>query len=125
MTWIGFSTRLSAPTAEPSSVIWLQVRRLSAILPGLSVCRSPRVSKHLGELERGGLVTREARGRERVYRINPDTRADACDRLGSLERFRTGCLETLEVFVGTTPESSNKKMIDFMPRVARLYHLGV
>ncbi|MYI02099.1 MAG: winged helix-turn-helix transcriptional regulator, partial [Gammaproteobacteria bacterium] len=29
------------------------------------------VSKHLGVLERAGLITRETRGRERVCRINP------------------------------------------------------
>ena len=35
------------------------------------------VSKHLGVLERTGLVTREARGRERVCRINPAALEDA------------------------------------------------
>ena len=45
------------------------------------------VSKHLGVLERAGLVTREARGRERVCRLNPAALRDAQDWLEFHTRF--------------------------------------
>lgn len=62
------------------------------------------VSKHLGVLERAGLVTREARGRERVCRINPGALTDARAWLEFHERFWTDRLDALEAFVGTTPD---------------------
>ena len=64
------------------------------------------VSKHLGVLERAGLVTREARGRERVCRINPATLEDARDWLAFHERFWTGRLDALDALVGTRPGKS-------------------
>ncbi len=66
------------------------------------------VSKHLGVLERAGLVTREARGRERVCRINPAALADARAWLEFHERFWTDRLEALEALVGTTPDSADE-----------------
>ena len=48
------------------------------------------VSKHVGVLERAGLVTREARGRERVCRINPAALADARAWLEWHEHFWIG-----------------------------------
>ena len=54
------------------------------------------VSKHLGVLEGAGLVTREARGRERVCRINGTTLANARDWLEFHERFWTGRMDALE-----------------------------
>ena len=66
------------------------------------------VSKHLGVLERAGLVTREARGRERVCRINPAALADARAWLEFHERFWTDRLEALEALVGTTPDSPDE-----------------
>ncbi len=59
------------------------------------------VSKHLGVLERAGLVTREARGRERVCRIDPAALNDALAWLEFHERFWTGRLDALEALVGT------------------------
>ena len=58
------------------------------------------ISKHLGVLERAGLVTREARGRERVCRINPAALEDARDWLRFHERFWTERLDALEAQVG-------------------------
>ena len=59
------------------------------------------VSKHLGVLERAGLVTREARGRERVCRINPDALKNARAWLEFHERFWTDRLDALDALVGT------------------------
>ena len=59
------------------------------------------VSKHLGVLERAGLVTREARGRERVCRINPAALGDARSWLEFHERFWTERLDALDALVGT------------------------
>ena len=59
------------------------------------------VSKHLGVLERAGLVTRETRGRERVCRIDPATLNDALAWLEFHERFWTGRLDALDALVGT------------------------
>ena len=59
------------------------------------------VSKHLGVLERAGLVTREARGRERVCRINPAALEDARAWLEFHERFWTDRLDALDALVGT------------------------
>ena len=59
------------------------------------------VSKHLGVLERAGLVAREARGRERVCRINPAALDDARAWLEFHERFWAERLDALETLVGT------------------------
>ena len=66
------------------------------------------VSKHLGVLERAGLVTRESRGRERVCRINPAALDDARSWLEFHERFWTDRLEALEALVGTAPNSPDE-----------------
>lgn len=61
------------------------------------------VSKHIGVLERAGLVTREARGRERVCRIDPAALNDALAWLEFHERYWTGRLDALDALVGTFP----------------------
>ena len=66
------------------------------------------VSKHLGVLERAGLVTREARGRERVCRINPAALEDARAWLAFHERFWNQRLEALEALVGTAPNNPDE-----------------
>ena len=58
------------------------------------------VSKHLGMLERAGLVTREARGRERVCRLNPAALEDARSWLDFHARFWTDRLDALDALVG-------------------------
>ena len=60
------------------------------------------VSKHLGVLERAGLVTREARGRERVCRIKPAALEDARAWLEFHERFWTERLDALDDLINTT-----------------------
>ena len=57
------------------------------------------VSKHLGVLERANLVTREARGRERVCRLNPAALRDAQDWLEFHTRFWTERLDALGALV--------------------------
>lgn len=59
------------------------------------------VSKHLGVLERANLVTREARGRERVCRLNPAALRDAQDWLEFHTRFWTERLDALGALVET------------------------
>lgn len=66
------------------------------------------VSKHLGVLERAGLVTRETRGRERVCRINPAALENAWDWLRFHERFWTDRLDALEAQIGTTNGGSGE-----------------
>ena len=63
------------------------------------------ISKHLGVLERAGLVTRESRGRERVCRIDPAALNDARAWLEFHERFWT---DRLEALVGTAPDSPDE-----------------
>ncbi|MDE0391790.1 MAG: metalloregulator ArsR/SmtB family transcription factor [Rhodospirillales bacterium] len=60
------------------------------------------VSKHLGVLERAGLVTREARGRERVCRMNPAALKDARAWLEFHERFWSERLDALDELVKIT-----------------------
>ncbi|MYE60444.1 MAG: helix-turn-helix transcriptional regulator [Alphaproteobacteria bacterium] len=67
------------------------------------------VSKHLGVLERAGLVTREARGRERVCRINPAALGDARAWLEFHERFWTDRLDALETLVGARPDNPDER----------------
>ena len=59
------------------------------------------VSKHLGVLERARLVTHEARGRERVCRLNPAALRDARDWFEFHTRFWTERLNALGALVET------------------------
>ena len=63
------------------------------------------VSKHLGVLERAGLITRETRGRERVCRINPGAIKDARDWLEFHARFWSGRLDALNTLF--EPDNGN------------------
>jgi DNA-binding transcriptional ArsR family regulator len=49
-------------------------------------CSWPTTSQHLRVLEQAGLVTVELRGREHVYRLNPDRLRSVAE--GWLGRFR-------------------------------------
>ena len=60
------------------------------------------ISKHLGVLERAGLITRESRGRNRICRINPAALNDARAWLEFHEIFWTKRLESLEALVRST-----------------------
>ena len=57
------------------------------------------VSKHLGVLERAGLVTRESRGRERVCWIKPAKLDNARTWLERHQRFWNDRLDALESLV--------------------------
>ena len=74
------------------------VGRLSGLFP----ISFAAVSKHLGVLERTGLITREARGRERVCRMNPAALGDARAWLELHERFWAERLDALEDLIKTT-----------------------
>ena len=65
------------------------------------------VSKHLGVLERAGLVTRESRGRERLCRINRDALKDTRAWLETHERFWNERLDALDALVGTGSSTSH------------------
>lgn len=62
------------------------------------------VSKHLGVLERAGLVTRESRGRERICRINPASLEDARAWLEFHERFWSDRLNALDQLISGTKD---------------------
>ena len=62
------------------------------------------VSKHLGVLERAGLVTRESRGRERMCRINPAAFEDARSWLEFHERFWSDRLNALDRLISGTKD---------------------
>ena len=66
------------------------------------------VSKHLGVLERAGLVTREARGRTRMCRVNPGALNDARAWLEIHERFWSERLDALDQLVGSSPDTRNR-----------------
>ena len=66
------------------------------------------VSKHLGVLERAGLITREARGRERVCWINPAALDEAYAWLDCHQRFWTERLEALAALLEAGPESPDE-----------------
>jgi DNA-binding transcriptional ArsR family regulator len=63
----------------------------------------PAISKHLGVLERAGLVHRKRRGRQQVCRIHPDRLGPATDWLDRQRSFWTGQLGALETYLTATP----------------------
>jgi DNA-binding transcriptional ArsR family regulator len=56
----------------------------------------PAVQKHVDVLERAGLVTRQARGRERIIRCRPERLARARDLLVQLEALWRGRFSQLD-----------------------------
>ena len=67
------------------------------------------MSKHLGVLERAGLVTREARGRERVCRLNPAALRAAQDWLEVQTRFWAERLDELGALVETCTDNEAER----------------
>jgi DNA-binding transcriptional ArsR family regulator len=63
----------------------------------------PAVSKHLGVLERAGLIERRLEGRERRCRLVAGPLRDAFDWLSFYQRFWALQLDRLEAFLGKTP----------------------
>ncbi|PQA85646.1 ArsR/SmtB family transcription factor [Hyphococcus luteus] len=47
----------------------------------------PAVAKHLAILKDGGIIAVEAKGRERINRLNPEALKTAADWLGHFDRF--------------------------------------
>jgi len=53
-------------------------------------------AKHVGVLERAGLIERRKVGRQQLCRLNPDRLREASDWLGQWERFWNSRLDALE-----------------------------
>jgi DNA-binding transcriptional ArsR family regulator len=56
----------------------------------------PAISKHLGVLERAGLITRERQGRVRRCSLEPEPLADALEWIAAYGRFWEERLDSLE-----------------------------
>lgn len=65
----------------------------------------PAVMKHLGVLERAGMISRRKTGRTVTCRLEPDAMKDAADWLERQAAFWNRQLDALAVFVETEPES--------------------
>ena len=63
----------------------------------------PAVSKHLGVLERAGLIERHRVGREQRCRLCPAPLKQANDYLNHYKRFWTGQLDALADFLESPP----------------------
>ncbi len=59
----------------------------------------PAISQHLKVLREAGLVTREAVGRERRYRLNPDRLREVYDWVGHYRHFWRGKLDALGAYL--------------------------
>ncbi|MEM1273574.1 MAG: metalloregulator ArsR/SmtB family transcription factor [Pseudomonadota bacterium] len=59
---------------------------IAEVADGFDMTR-PAVKKHLAILERGGLITVEPRGRERINRLAPDGLRPVVDWIATLEVF--------------------------------------
>lgn len=57
------------------------------------------VSKHIGVLERAGLVSRARQGRAQVVTLRPDAMREAAAWLDGYRRFWTDRLESLERYL--------------------------
>jgi DNA-binding transcriptional ArsR family regulator len=61
------------------------------------------VQKHVAVLEGAGLVTKQAQGRERIVRGNPERVARARERLARLEALWKARFSQLDTLVTETP----------------------
>lgn len=64
----------------------------------------PAVSKHLGTLERAGLITRRKQGRHRFCHVEPGMLQDATAWLDYYQSFWNDRLEDLRNFVESDPK---------------------
>ncbi len=62
----------------------------------------PAVAKHLAILKEGGVIAVEAKGRERINRLNPDALKTAADWLSYFDRFWDARLASLKDVVEKT-----------------------
>ena len=64
----------------------------------------PAVTKHLGVLERAGLIRRRPEGRRRICELVPQGFAAAEDWLAAYRAFWTGALDTLATLAEEAPD---------------------
>lgn len=69
-------------------------QRMGALAEGFSMTR-PAVAKHIGVLERAGVITMEKKGREKICHLCPETLAQAASWLELHERMWTSALDDL------------------------------
>ena len=68
----------------------------------------PAITKHLGKLERAGLVTSEKRGRERHCRLAARPLKDAADWIAQYEQFWAGQFDRLEKHLESKERGTKK-----------------
>jgi DNA-binding transcriptional ArsR family regulator len=68
---------------------------VNALAAGFAASR-PSISKHLRILHQAELVAEEKRGRERLYRLRPETLAEVADWADGYRRFWNTSLEALK-----------------------------
>mgnify|MGYP002623530301 CR=1 FL=1 len=66
--------------------------------------RRPSVSEHLKVLKDAGLVSEERRGRERIYRVDPERLRPVADWLSPYEAYWRGTLRSLRDHLDRNPE---------------------
>lgn len=65
----------------------------------------PAISKHLGVLERAGLIERTRRGREHLIRANPTPAKQASDWIAYYAQFWTEQFDAVEAYLQQTKEA--------------------
>lgn len=75
-----------------------RAQTIGEVAEGFDMTR-PAVKKHLSILERGGLITVEVRGRERVNRLSPDGLRPVIDWITSLDIFWDDRLAALKAAI--------------------------
>lgn len=68
----------------------------------------PTASKHLGVLEKAGLVTRTIEGRTHSFMLNKTPLQEADDWIGRYRAFWEGSLDRLEALVQTVNKEGDK-----------------
>ena len=75
---------------------------VNALAAGFAASR-PSISKHLRILHEAELVAEQRRGRERLYRLRPETLAEVADWADGYRRLWKTSLEALERHLGEQP----------------------
>jgi len=90
---------LADPTRRDILAILAQSdRTIAEVADGFEMTR-PAVKKHLAILERGGLITVEPRGRERINRLHPDGLRPVIDWIASFDIFWDDRLSALKTAI--------------------------
>lgn len=95
---------LADPTRRGIIRLLAQQDMTIAALTGHFDMTRAAVKKHLTVLSDGGLITVEARGRERINCLNPAGLAPVLDWLGLFDQFWDQRLDTLKTVVERSPE---------------------